>query len=284
MTYRTARRVGGAGRRTRRVRRSSAGMTPARAGAALAMLICAGAVYGVAATEAFGFTTLRVEGESIVPEPAIRERLTLTQGQNLFQITTEPLENRVREIPAVESVDISIELPNTVVANVVERTPILVWQVDDRGFLVDTGGVLFAERPDPPPPVVAALPVVTDERAPSRSLGVTASLSPLDLDAATRLASLTPAQLGSAASGLAVSVTDANGFVVKAKPKGWTAVFGFYVLSIRTPDMIPGQVQVLTRLLAEHGESRVATAFLADERDGTFIPRDSPKPSATPKP
>src|SRR5215211_7051700 len=143
MTYRAARRVGGAGRRTRPIRRSSAGLTPARAGAALAMLICAGAVYGVAATEAFGFTTLRVEGASIVPKAAIRERLALTLGQNLFQIETEPLERRVREITAVQAVEISIELPNTVVADVEERTPILVWQVEDRGFLVDAAGVLF---------------------------------------------------------------------------------------------------------------------------------------------
>jgi hypothetical protein len=259
-------------------------MTPVRAGAALAMLVAAGAIYGLAATEAFGFSTLRIQGTTIIADAEIERRLALIGGQNLFQVESDPLEARIREIPAVASVDISIALPDTVVVDVAERRPTLVWQVGERSFLVDAEGILFAERGDPIPPAVADLPVVVDERMASHALQVAGTIDPVDLDVASRLASLTPAQLGSAAADLDIGVTDENGFVVRSTPKGWTAIFGFYGLSLRTPDIIPGQVQVLTRLLAQAGESTVDKAILADDRDGTFIPRATPKPSATPKP
>jgi hypothetical protein len=261
-------------------------MTPARAGAALGMLVAAGAIYGLAATSAFGYSpaALRIEGAAITPAAVIRERLGLVPGQNIFQIASAPLEAALLEIPAIASVDISVGLPDTVVVDIEERRPILVWQAGERAFLVDGTGLLFAERADPAPAAVAGLPVVTDERAGSRSLGVADTVDALDLDAASRLGSLTPSQLGSAAGGIRVGLTDENGFVVRSVPAGWTAVFGKYVHGLRPPELIPGQVLALTELFAEVGESHVETAILADDRKGTYIPRATPKPSATPKP
>ena len=286
MTGRTVRRAGGPGRRTRPIRRSSAGMSPVRAGAALGMLVAAGAIYGLAATSAFGYSpaALRIEGAAITPEGAIRERLALEPGQNIFQIASAPLEAAVLEIPAIASVEISVGLPDTVVVAVEERRPILVWQARDRAFLVDDSGVLFAERSDPGPAVLADLPVVTDERSRSRSLEVSDSIDALDLDAARRLGSLTPSQLGSAAGGLRLGLSDENGFALHSVPEGWTAIFGRYVHGLRSPDMIPSQVLALTKLFAEVGESRIETAILADDREGTYIPRATPAPSETPKP
>jgi hypothetical protein len=112
-------------------------------------------------------------------------------------------------------------------------------------------------------------------------------LDPVVLDAATRIASLTPSQVGSHASALHVAVTDARGFVVSTGDSGWTAVFGSYGRSQRTPALIPGQVQLLGALLAGR-EDRIETVILADDRDGTYIakptPKASAKPSASPRP
>ena len=49
-------------RRTRPVKRASAGLSPVRAGAALTMLLAAFAIYGVGASPAFEFGELRIEG------------------------------------------------------------------------------------------------------------------------------------------------------------------------------------------------------------------------------
>jgi cell division protein FtsQ len=284
MTSRPIRRGGGHVRRTRPIRRASAGLTPVRAAAILAMLCSAGAIYGLTAGSAFGMSRVDVEGATITGSATITDRLALANGQNLFDIATEPLEASLQEIPAVAAADVSIALPDRVSVTIVERRPIVVWRVGERRLLVDERGLLFADvASSAAVPAVEALPVVTDSRAASADLAVAKTLDPVDLDAAFRLASLTPAQVGSSAAGLTVAVTDEHGFVVSSGPKGWEAWFGFYGLSLRTPELIPGQVQLLKTLLVGR-EANVKTVILADDREGTFIAKPTPKPSATVKP
>jgi hypothetical protein len=284
MTSRPIRRGGGHVRRTRPVRRASAGLTPPRAAAILGMLASAGAIYGLTASSAFGLSRIDVVGATITGDAVITARLALESGQNLFDIATEPLEAGLREIPAVATADVAIALPDAVTVTIVERRPIVVWHVGERRLLVDERGLLFAEfGPDTPPtPLVDDLPVVTDQRVAASDLAVGGSLDPVDLDAAFRLASLTPAQVGSSSTGLTVGVTDVNGFVVSSGPNGWDAIFGFYGLSLRKPDLIPAQVQLLKTLLSGR-EPSVATVILGD-REGTYVPKATPKASATPKP
>jgi hypothetical protein len=248
------------------------------------MLLSAGAVYGLAATSAFGFSRLEIQGSTITPEATIRDALALSEGQNLFEISTDPLAARLREIPAIESATISIGLPGTVAVRIEERQPILVWRLGDRQLLVDRSGLLFARVNGAASASVAALPVIIDTRAASRQLAVGNTVDAIDLDAATRLASLTPAAIGSGATSLAVSVTDANGFVVRTVPENWVAIFGFYGRSLRTTELVPGQVQALHELLLKVGESTVAQVILGDDRAGTLIPKASPSPSSTKKP
>jgi hypothetical protein len=284
VTFRPGRRVGGPGRRTRAVRRRSAGLTPVRAGAALAMLLSAAAIYGLAATSAFGFDRLQVEGAAITGEAAVRDRLGLAPGANLFEISTEPLNARLLEIPAVAGAQVTVGLPNTVKVELRERRPILVWRVDDRRWFVDDTGLLFAEAPSTTPEALGDLPLISDDRLASRAFNVGSTIDPVDLDVARRLAGLTPAQVGSGAAGLKVGVTDENGFVLSSVPKSWVAVFGFYGLSLRTADLVPSQVVLLEQLLRQAGESTVAMVILADANDGTYIPKASPAPSASPPP
>jgi hypothetical protein len=247
------------------------------------MLVSALAVYGLAATSAFGYARLQIEGATITTEEMVRDRLDLAEGQNLFEIATEPLEARLREIPAIARAEISLGLPDTVAVRIEERRPILVWRIGNRRLLVDEAGLLFARLSGPPPPAVAELPVVVDDRARSNRLAVGLTIDPVDLDAATRLASLTPEAVGSAASGLSVGITDQNGFVLSTVPESWVAVFGFYGRSLRTPELVPGQAQLLQRLLLGR-EANIAVVILADDRDGTFVPKPSASPSASAAP
>jgi hypothetical protein len=246
------------------------------------MLVSALAVYGLSATSAFGFARLQIEGATITTEQVVRERLDLAEGENLFEIATEPLEARIREIPAVAAAEISLGLPDTVAVRIEERVPILVWKIGPRRLLVDNAGLLFARLEESAS--AADLPVIDDKRKASPKLGVGESLTPVDLDAATRLASLTPAAVGSAATGLSVSVTDGNGFVVSSVPESWVAVFGFYTPSLRTTELVPGQVQALREVMIKFGEPTVATVILADDTAGVYIPKPSAKPSASPAP
>ena len=100
-------------------------------------------------------------------------------------------------------------------------------------------------------------------------------LDAVDFDAATRLASLRPVDVGSGAAGLHVTIDDDHGFTVDTGPAGWTATFGFYTPTIRKTDLIPGQVRLLRSLLAGQ-EASIATITLSDDLRGVFTPKTAP--------
>ena len=268
-------------RRTRPVRRASPALSVARAAAALAMLASAGAIYGVGASSAFEYARLQVDGALFTDVATAEESISDAQGENLFRLSTEPLETALETLPTVDRATVTVQLPSTLLVTLRERVPVLVWRVGLRRYLADNTGSLFARLGAEPPAEAAALPVIDDRRAASAGLSIGARLDPQDLDAATRLASLMPADVGSAAKGLSVRVTDENGFVVRADPQGWLAIFGFYTPSLRTPDLIPGQVRLLRSLLIGR-EPLIARVVLASETDGTFVPKPTPKPNADP--
>jgi hypothetical protein len=255
----------------------------ARAGAALAMLASAGAIYGVGASTAFEYTHLQVDGAIYTDRAVAEQAVAAARGENLFRLSTEPLVAALEGLPTVDSAAVSVQLPGTLVVSLHERVPVLVWRVGVRRYLADNEGMLFGRLGDDPPAEAAGLPVIDDRRAASAGLSVGARLDPQDIDAATRLASLVPSDVGSAAETFDFRVTDENGFVVHADPQGWVAIFGFYTPSLRTPELIPGQVRLLRSLLIGR-EPLVARIVLASATDGTYVPRPTPKPSASPSP
>ena len=276
--------AGRQGRRVRPVRRASAGLSRVRAGAALVALAAAAAIYGVASSSAFQYATLRVLGAHYTDVTAVEASLAAIRGENLFRIETSPLESRIGELTTVERARVEVELPDTLAVTLEER------DADPR-----LAGRRSALPRRPRRCAVRRRSARSRRRRPPRcrssttsapasvGLGVGGILDPVDLDAATRLASLRPADVGSAAEGLALSLTDENGFLVRSRPAGWTAVFGFYTPSLRTPALIPGQVRLLRSLLFGR-ESEVARVILASDTNGTFIPRPTPTPKASAKP
>ncbi len=272
-------RPGGGVRRTRPVRRSSAGLTPARAGALLGLLLGLAGLYGAVSSDAFAVRRTDVSGLTWTGRDAVLAALAIPADQNLFTLRTSDLEDRLSTIPAIRVARVSIALPDEVRVAVTERTALLVWQVGDVRFLVDDAGLLFSQL-DGSSPDAAGLPVLDDQRAASAGLTVGSTLDPVVLDAALRLGSLRPADVGSAAARLDLRLDDTSGFVVKAPGVGWTAVFGFYTPTLRTTDLIPGQVRLLRSLLAGREDSALRV-ILADDRSGTYIPRATPSPSPT---
>jgi cell division septal protein FtsQ len=266
------------GRRVRPVRRASARLSVARAGAALALLASAGAIYGVGASSAFVYTNLKVDGAVYTDPAAAESAIATTRGQNLFRLSTGPLRVALEQLPTVASASVGVELPGTLHVTLTERVPVLIWRIGARRYLTDSDGTLFGRLGDKPPAQAAGLAVIDDRRAASAGLYVATRLDPQDVDAATRLASLVPADVGSAATDLQVRVTDENGFVIRADPQGWLAIFGFYTPSLRTTDLIAGQVRLLRSLLIGR-EPLIERVILASDTDGTYVPRPTPKPS-----
>lgn len=244
--------------------------SPVRAAAFLGVIAAAAAIYGAAGSSAFGLARLDL-GELRWTERAdLLDAAAVPSDVNVFRIETAPIEARIETLPAVLSAEVRVALPGTLRIDVTERDPIMAWVVGETAFLVDREGRLFAWRMSDG---LGGLELrrVDDRRSSSTSLAVGGRLDPVDLDAAARLASLTPADLGSGATELLVSVTDANGFVIRTRPASWVAIFGYYTASLRTTDLIAGQARLLRSLLVGR-EAGVATIVLADDRNGTYVP------------
>jgi hypothetical protein len=254
-------------------------LTPARAAALLGILASLGSIYGLAETSAFGYARAEIPSLNWTARTAIEAAISIPTGSNLFRLSVQPLEERIRRLPAVADATVVVSLPDTLVVQVTEREAILVWSAGASGFLVDQDGVLFAVA-EPDATAAAGLAVIEDSRPTSSDLAIGDTLDPVDLDAATRLGALTPAQVGSVADALVVTVSEANGFVVGTSPVSWVAVFGLYTPSLRTPELVPGQVRLLRSLL-DGRESMIAQVILADAENGTFIPKPTPA-GATP--
>lgn len=247
------------------------------------MLASAGAIYGVGASPAFVYVNLQLDGAVYTDPAAAQAAIADARDQNLFLLSTGPLRSALERLPTVESANVAVELPGTLQVTLHERVPVLVWRVGARRYLADSDGNLFGRLGDKVPSQAADLPVIDDRRAASAGLSMGTRLDPQDVDAATRLASLVPADVGSDATALAVRVTDENGFVVRADPQGWLAIFGFYTPSLRTPDLIPGQVRLLRSLLIGR-EPLLERIILASATDGTYVAKPTPRPSPSASP
>lgn len=70
------------------------------------------------------------------------------QGQNIFLLDAGDLTTRIEGLPMVASVNLSKQLPNLVIINVVERMPVLLWQTQQGIFGVDNKGVVIGSASD----------------------------------------------------------------------------------------------------------------------------------------
>jgi hypothetical protein len=242
------------------------------------MLACGFALTFVTGPTAFGLSRTDVPKLTWTSDQAVRAALALPSGGNVFRLDTAPLVAALKSLPAVADASIDVRLPDAIVAvHVEERVPVLAWQIGTTRYIADRDGVVFATLPTDAK-LPSGIAVIEDARPlPDPPLEIGARIDVVDLDVATRLGSLTPADVGSNTPRLRVLITDRDGFVLIAQG-GWTAVFGFYSPATRSTDMIPGQVRLLRSLIAGR-EASVARIILASETDGTYIPRATPKPT-----
>jgi len=126
-------------------------------------------------------------------------------------------------------------------------------------------------------PLSLALSLVYDRRSIDANLTLGGVIDPVNLDAGFRLAGLTPADVGSTATALAVVLDDEHGFSLSSVPPGWVAQFGFYAPNVRKVTVIPDQVRVLRSMFAQFGEAKVFWVFLvsdiSSDHVSTYLPR-----------
>ena len=232
-----------------------------------------------------------VIGTTLLDPEAVIAAANIPIGSSLLGVNLREAEEAVAALPLVAAVRVSAGLPDGIQIRVREKSLLLRWQIGDRVYAVSESGELLGETAslDLAPSAAAALaaaPLLYDDRTPS-PLPTVGQLTATELDVATRLASLTPEDLGTAATTLTLRLLSDFGFVVEATGPSieWSAVFGIYSATIRPTSMIPGQVRLLRSLLAGR-ETRIGWVILADDQAGTYTAKGvrPPSPSVSPNP
>lgn len=85
---------------------------------------------------------------------------------NIFWIDPAVVEQRIETLPIIQDAEVTTGLPRTLRIDVVERTPLAVWQNAGRKYLVDAEGVLFGVRGD-----ISRAVVIQDTREQQVSAG-----------------------------------------------------------------------------------------------------------------
>lgn len=92
---------------------------------------------------AFRVVSAGVQGNQRISSEEINAVLNAT-GQPIFTLRPGDLETRLRlNYPELESARVALELPNTVLVSVVERQPVVVWQINGGYTWIDASGVAF---------------------------------------------------------------------------------------------------------------------------------------------
>lgn len=232
-----------------------------------------------------------VSGTQLLDPDAVIAAADIPLGSSLLGVNLREAEEAVATLPLVASVRVSAGLPDGIQIRVREKRLLLRWQIGDRIYGISDQGELLGETAtlnlaSDTAATLAAAPLLYDDRVPS-PLPAEGTLSAIELDVVTRIASLTSDDLGTEATTLNLRLLSDFGFVVEAigPSIAWSAVFGIYSATIRPTNMIPGQVRLLRSLLAGR-ETRIGWVILADDQAGTFTEKGvrPPSPSVEPSP
>jgi len=158
------------------------------------------------------------------------------EGGNIFLTDTNAQAARVESLPPLASARITRSLPNTLVVQVVERQPVLIWQVGTAQYTVDAGGVLIAQAQQPD-----KLPIVTDEHKRDlrgRPFEPGGKIDPQIVQMAWQLLERLPTEIS-----ITFSLDDTLQYgLVMRSSDGWLARFG-------GPDNLENKIQELAAIV-----------------------------------
>lgn len=94
----------------------------------------------------FRVSSAVVFGNTRIPSDELSAALGVT-GKSIFTMSPEELETRLRmSYPELLSAEVKISMPNHVLATVIERRPVILWQRGDGYTWIDSEGVAFRPR------------------------------------------------------------------------------------------------------------------------------------------
>ena len=184
------------------------------------------------------------------------ERLHLT-GVNIFLADTSADAASVKTLPPIADASVTRTLPNTLRVQVVERQPVLIWQVGATLYSVDAGGAIIGQVQQ-----ADGLPVIRDEHSLDQHghpLAPGGKIDPKIIQMARQLLEQVPTASGITSFTLRDTLLYG---IVLFSAEGWQARFG-------GPDNLHNKINELTaivQLVRQQGEQLA----LIDLRFGNY--------------
>lgn len=185
------------------------------------------------------------------------------QGQNIFLIDVTGITNHIDALPLVNSASISKVWPDQLTVSVVERLPVLLWQVNDKTYSVDRQGMVIGLASD----IAGTSQLMTVVDA--RSKQVTSLVQPgtrlsaTDIAFALQVFQRLPQVAGVSSFTLKYSVpgapTESGSFIV-ASSQGWLVYLGGSDDSNPLDNRLQELAQILNR--AQSSQLNLATIDL----------------------
>lgn len=98
----------------------------------------------------FSVRQVQVVGVQTIPQEVVTERADVAPGTPLLQVDTHSVARRVAGIPRVDQVTVKRDYPSGLRIELVERTALVVVEVDGAQHLVDAQGIDFGQGEAPP--------------------------------------------------------------------------------------------------------------------------------------
>lgn len=207
------------------------------------LLLGAALLYLLLGTPYFRVTRPQIQGTRWV-KPAEVEAELRVDGRLIFSLLPSRLEEQLRRaFPEFASVTVRWGWPNQLLVQVVERQPLIRWEMDGRYTWIDAQGVALRPRGEAPQLLrVQALTPPPPQPPPPDALTPPAYISPQMVEAVRRLAVFLP-------PGTSILYDARHGF-------GWDDGRGGRVFFGETPEEMPQRAQVylyLRRYLEQRG-------------------------------
>lgn len=196
--------------------------------------------YVLFANPSFYVYDATIKGNSAL---SAREIYTASQidSQSIFWINPAKVAKKITALPNIKSADVSITLPATVVIEVVERRPQLLWQIEDTVWWVDAEGTIVPPKTELDE---SMLRIIDDDRQP---LEAGYQIDPTIVKGAQALRLLAP-------DVRVIRHTHALGLIV-ATPEGWPVYLG-------DGSEMRAKLIVLSTLLADLRENNIAPTYI----------------------
>ncbi len=103
-------------------------------------------IYEAAADVGFKFENIIIEGQDNTTSEDILAALNADTGTPIFAINLSAVQEKLLQNPWVKNAAVERRMPNTIYVALLERTPIAIWQINQKLFLIDEEGYQITSK------------------------------------------------------------------------------------------------------------------------------------------